>query len=373
MAVRKFRDRWGVDIRLEGGRRIRFRSPENSRAGALAYEAHLRNELAVKSPDLVLQRPRLLRDAIEDWYRDDVLVNRKPSVKLHYRDIVNRFVTKDLGNHKINEITTLDIERYKGKLIERGCGTAVINHVLIVLSKFYRCAIDWGWVSQRPKVKFLRMPPTKFRFLSHDESRTLRAAASEFQGGRWHDMAVCALRTGMRISELAALRWEDIDLDHRIVNVTRGLSGGIETTPKNGKGRAIPMTVDLFETLSKRPRIGPRVFATTYQPSGFCVTASRAFRGLRRRVGFTDVSWHTLRHTFASLLLMAGVPINSVQYLMGHSSIQMTMRYAHLAPGALDDAMRSLAAAEARALSQKSGHQIGTAASAALTSHEPSA
>lgn len=373
MAVRRFRDRWGVDIRVDGKGRMRLRSPENSRAGALAYEARLRNELAVKSPDLVFQHPRLLRDAIEDWYRDDVLVNRKPGTKLLYRSMIDRFVAKEFGSCKLTDITTLDVERYKGKLMERGYSPVRINHVLVVLSKLYRCAVDWGWIKERPKVKFLRAVPTKRRFLSHDEARTLRLAAAGFRDGNWHDMVFCALRTGMRLSELATLRWEDVDLPHRIVNVLYGLSAGIETTPKNGKGRAIRMTPDLFEVLSRRPRVGPRVFAMTLPPDAFHENAGRAFRALCHGIGFEDVTWHTLRHTFASHLLMAGVPINAVQNLMGHSTIQMTMTYAHLLPGALDGAMASLVEAEARALSQENGHQVGTRDVSAPVPHGPSA
>jgi site-specific recombinase XerD len=156
-----------------------------------------------------------------------------------------------------------------------------------------------------------------------------------------------------------------VDLPHRIINVVHGLSAGIETTPKNGKGRTIRMTPDLFEALSKRPRIGPRVFAMESPPQTFYSMAANALLQLCHHIGFKHVSWHTLRHTFASHLLMAGVSITAVQNLMGHASIQMTMTYSHLLPGALDDAMVSLVDAEAKALSPK----VGTKWAPATPSH----
>lgn len=358
MPVRRFRNRWGVDIRVNG-RRLRLRCPENSRTAALAYEAHLRNQISLKGPDVLRVKPsRLFRDAAEGWYAADVLTNRQPSVRIQYRRVLTQHLLPTFGSRRIADIATLDVEQLKGKLRESGLEPSTVNNVLIVLSKFFRCAVEWGWVDHRPRVTWLRVPPSRFIYLSHEECRRVR---QEAEGMPWHDMIVCAYRTGMRLSELQALQWDDVDLRQRVIMVRRSFSAGMETFPKNKRGRAIPMTEDLHDLLARRPRISLRVFWTSESYYGFRSAAARGLGLIRRASGVQKCfTWHAFRHTFASLLVASGVPITTVQALMGHASIQMTMRYAHLAPGAYSTAIDTLAAAEQRELRKADGHQVGT-------------
>jgi integrase len=144
-----------------------------------------------------------------------------------------------------------------------------------------------------------------------------------------------ALHTGLRMGEQRALRWVDIDFGRRLITVRRSAPKwlSIEKTPKSNRHRRVDMTTDLVEALGKFPRVGENVFCNAdgskLQPGQFheMLWAAQKKAGLRR------IKWHELRHSFASILTSGGAPLVVVQELLGHSTIRMTERYAHLAPG----------------------------------------
>ncbi len=164
----------------------------------------------------------------------------------------------------------------------------------------------------------------------------------------WRDMLLMALRTGMRLGELSGLDWADIDFQRKIVVVRRSLVRGILGTPKSNKTRYIPLTNDLCQTIYGRRQKQGFVF---HQADGRPFSESSTMKAMRRickKVGIRRIGWHTLRHTFASQLVSEGVPLNVVQELLGHCSIVMTMKYAHLAPLATRSAVDVLEKAEER-------------------------
>jgi len=134
---------------------------------------------------------------------------------------------------------------------------------------------------------------------------------------------------------------------------------GIEKAPKNNRTRHIPMSAELAECLRSAKRTGDYVFG---RPNGEPRSRGYAWVRLKKafdRAGLERMGWHALRHTFASQLVMEGVSPRAVQELLGHSTLQMTMRYAHLSPSSLRDAVMRLQTAEERE-SEKSGHYLGT-------------
>jgi integrase len=158
----------------------------------------------------------------------------------------------------------------------------------------------------------------------------------------WRTFILCAVRTGMRRGELRGLRWCDVNFGARNITVQRAFVEGVLGTPKNHKPRTIPMAPDLEAALRARRGSGEEfVFAVNGGPVG----EHRMYLALARlssRVELRPIGWHTMRHTFASHLVMRGVPIRHVQLLMGHSSVKMTERYAHLAPSSLESAVSVL-------------------------------
>jgi integrase len=156
-------------------------------------------------------------------------------------------------------------------------------------------------------------------------------------------MILLALKAGLRQGELLALRWEDVDLVAGKLRIARSVTRGVVTTPKSGKGREVPLSDAAVRALkSHRHLRGELVFC---DGAGEMFTKGLCKWPLRRackRAGLRHVGWHVLRHTFASHLVMRNVPLKAVQELLGHATIEMTMRYTHLSPDARRDAVRVL-------------------------------
>ena len=138
---------------------------------------------------------------------------------------------------------------------------------------------------------------------------------------------ITAIHTGFRKSELLSLTWSKVDFRHQMVTVEAAYA-------KNGEPRSIPMTSRLTDTL-KSIRIHGDPNASVFRNSeGHPYRdISTAFNSAVDRAGIIDFKFHDLRHTFASRLVMRGVDLTTVKELMGHKHINMTLRYAHLAPG----------------------------------------
>jgi len=185
--------------------------------------------------------------------------------------------------------------------------------------------VDKNVVSSVDKMK---VPEKPHRFLNQEEIRRLVEAT---RGSHIYPIIVTALHTGMRKSELLNLKWADVDFDHGTVTV----QAKADWHTKNYRSRVLQLTPMLYEVLrEQRDRQSELGFQ-----SGYVLTyqGERIKRGIRdslrtavRKAGLQNVTLHTLRHTFASQLVMAGVSLKEAQELMGHRSFQTTLQYAHL-------------------------------------------
>lgn len=344
MAVRKIKKTWWVDFRFDHTR-YRKRSPENSRNGALAYEAVMRGKLSrgedITRPMCAIPREVTFKEFAERWFEDYVLPNNKPSEQKTKRYILASSLIPFFGKTLVSRISASDIERYKASESRKGLANKTINNKLAVLRKCLASAYDWSLLDNLPpKVRALKSPPPETDYLTMEEAEMLLAHAS----GTVREMVRMALRTGMRQGELRGLQWDAIDWENRIVVIRHSLCDYTHelTSPKSNRERYIPLSDDLYAMLAARR-----------QRSGYVFTDDRnlPFNGhqlmgyLKRALKQADmreIGWHSLRHTFASQLAMNGVPLRVVQELLGHSTIAMTMRYSHVVPGSLHAAIRSL-------------------------------
>ena len=167
----------------------------------------------------------------------------------------------------------------------------------------------------------LREKGARLRFLDTNEIQLLLQASSE----DFRPVLITALHTGMRRGEILNLKWDDVNLKNRIITVQES---------KSGKKRMIPVDDTLYQTLRPlRSRFHKGyVFPLPGKPEKQWIDFRRRFRSAIRKAGIKDFRFHDIRHTFASHLVMNGVDIKSVQELLGHASLTMTMKYAHLAP-----------------------------------------
>jgi integrase len=154
------------------------------------------------------------------------------------------------------------------------------------------------------------------------------------RNGEERAVLLFALHTGARASEQLAIEWHDIDFEHGRVHIRRSFSLGAVVPPKSGHERTVPLSSDLADALrAVRHDRSTLVFCNEDgAPLSIWQLHDRLGVALRR-AGLRRIRWHDLRHTFASQLVTAGVPLMHVQRWLGHSSIEMTIRYAHLAPG----------------------------------------
>ncbi|KRQ15357.1 tyrosine-type recombinase/integrase [Bradyrhizobium manausense] len=342
MAVRKIKQSWWVDLRAD---RIRYRkrSPENSRTGALAFEATLRQRLARgESIHGATDNKRVsFEEFAWKWFDDYVVPNNRFSEQRIKRYTLKSSLIPFFGKIPVGEIKRYHIEKYKALKVKNGLGNKSIKNHLTVLSKCLSCAYDWLEVASRPPgIPWPKCPPPQTDYLSPDECEMLLASAT----GTMREMLLVALRTGMRQGELKGLQWSAIDWENRVVIVKASYCDREKNIgpPKNNRIRSIPLDVDVYETLFRRRQKTGYVFTN---PMGRPLNHSWLSDHLERvckKAGLRRISWHVLRHTFASHLAMRGVPLNTVQVLLGHSTIVMTMRYAHVAPSTMRAAIELL-------------------------------
>jgi integrase len=235
------------------------------------------------------------------------------------------------GKYYAEAITTEDFEEWLYDLAdERDWSPETFNHYRSALITIYREAMNAGKVRQNPAREIHRnkVPLGRVRFLEEEEEIRLRsalvpippAAPWDWQGALLQ-MAV-ALLTGMRKGEQFSLTWDQVDFANRNLHLDK---------TKNGSSRYVRLNTLAVDAFSKLKLRHDRLGYPADAPVFWIKDPSPWFDAAVERAGIEGVTWHTLRHTFASRLVMLGVNLKTVQVLMGHKSITMTARYAHLA------------------------------------------
>tara|TARA_R100000808_G_scaffold5300_1_gene16217 strand:+ start:4106 stop:5167 length:1062 start_codon:yes stop_codon:yes gene_type:complete len=328
MVARKIRGTWHIDVRHEG-RRYRLPSPVNTKAAATEYERQVRTRLLYGQPVDGKPASPLFADYAPEWLQMYAEVYNKPSTADNRRAKLRKHLVPLLGKYRLEEITTRHIDRLISQLQARGLGNRTVNHMLELLRVMLGVAVEWGQLSAVPKMrrlKVLDMPP---RYLSQEEADRLLDHVPDDH----RCLILTALRTGLRKGELLGLQWSDIDLDHSMITVARTLYQGTAQAPKSGKTRQVPISPELKIAIAEHRHIrGPWVFC---QSGGEVLTSWAPNTILRHAclsAGIESITFHALRHTFASHLVLAGVHLRVVQELLGHHSIVVTQKYAHLQP-----------------------------------------
>ncbi len=234
---------------------------------------------------------------------------------------------------ELETLTTRDVRAYVVSRREAGIVPATINRELSVLSSALNYARrEWGWEIPNPTSgRKLPVPEGRVRWLNAIEAAALiEAAESEPKAPHLADFIRLALHTGMRRGALLGLEWQRVDLHGGLIHLE-----GRHT--KAGKRRSIPINRDARQALIQRARFRAEHCPAT--PWVFCgidgsriQSVKRSFGTACRRAGIRDFHIHDMRHTCAAWLVTAGVPLPEVRDLLGHSTVEMTERYAHLAP-----------------------------------------
>lgn len=282
------------------------------------------------------ERPRYTFPQLIDAYLDDT--ENKSSGE---RDLYSaQAITPYFLDSVIADITAQDIADYKKDRMQRVSVGTVIKEL-----GFFSAAINYAnkhWDWNLPNVIAGRMPAApegRIRWLTQDESQRLIAVAEQPRRAPFlADMIRLALNTGMRHRELLQLTWRRIDWKQRLIyfKPEHHKSRRLDSIPLNDNAIAVLRARWAMRSATYQARNGKivhadidHVFTFRGQPIG---SAKKSFARACEAAGIDDCTPHDLRHTFASRLVQAGVPIASVKEVMRHRSIQTTMRYAHLAP-----------------------------------------
>lgn len=243
-----------------------------------------------------------------------------------------------------------------GKPVARTLSRKTINNCLTVLRRMLSIAKKRGLIDAVPEIEWFREPPPEFDFFTFEEAARLIISAPR----EWKAMITVALRTGLRLGELMALRWQDVDLVAGRLMVRQNVVKGIVGTPKSGKPREVPLSDEALAALhGHRHKRGPLVFCDHVGRMLRVPKTRYAMEKACKQAGLRPVGWHVMRHSFASHLAMRGAPLKVIQELLGHATIQMTMRYAHLSPDVARDAVRLLDGAIGRAaIGVRSGDEV---------------
>jgi integrase len=255
------------------------------------------------------------------------------SHNISFENDVNRMkaILKEFAERPIAAIKPQEIERWLNQLTRNVKGEevalkpATLNRYRAMLSLAFRIAVQNGKTASNPArlVRPRRENNAVIRYLLPDEERRLREVANEFYAHHVPELDL-ALNTGMRQGEQYNLVWENIDMERRLITIPRSKHGGVRHIELNDSAVAALLRAHSLGNGSEY------VFLNCY---GQKLSKPREwFEAAVKKAGIPRFTWHCLRHTFASRLVMAGVDLRTVQELMGHKTIQMTCRYAHLGP-----------------------------------------
>jgi integrase len=255
--------------------------------------------------------------------------------KIH---LINQ-LSKDFGHMLLKNFSTKLIEQYQSRRLQEGKRSvkinnrsvllpnkpATVNRLQATLSHMITKAYEWEMITEDVlkrvrKVKLLEENNRRLRFLSKEECQTL----IENCDAHVKPIVITALNTGMRRGEILSLTWNQIDLKHGFI---------LLDITKNGERREIPINDTLknvFQSLIRRLDV-PWVFFNPKTGKRY-QEVKRSFHAALRRSNIQDFHFHDLRHCFASHLVMAGIDFTTVKELLGHKTLTMTLRYAHLAP-----------------------------------------
>lgn len=289
-------------------------------------------------------------DAAAEWLRYvEEERGRKPSTLADYRSVVSVHFLPEFGDKPLEQVSTEAIERWLAVQLRKGeLSRRSLQKTLVLLNGIFRRARKVWKLPQNPVADIERLPTprrTAIEFYSPEEVHALVRVADSEQDGA---IFLTAALTGLRMGELLALRWRDVNFLAQTVRVTASYTVGKLGTPKSGLGRAVPLVDEVARALARlanRERwTGPDDLVFVGHAGQYLDGSAlrRRFKRARDAAGLRPLRFHDLRHTFGSVAIRTVDP-RELQEWMGHSDFSTTQIYMHYKPRA--DAARRLSAA----------------------------
>jgi len=324
---------WWVKITSPGGALLRRSTGTGDQEQAQEYHDHLKAQLW-RVHRLGEKPRRTWQEAVVRWSSE---TSHKAD---HEKDLAKlRWLHPFLGDKWLDDIDRDLIDQIgQRKKAEASAPTA--NRYLALIRAILRAARDdWEWVAQVPRVKLFPEAKKRVRWITRDEAERLIAELPAHLA----EMARFTLATGLRQHNVSYLRWDQVDTTRRVAWIHADES-------KSGHAIAVPLNRDALAVLDTR-RGRHDTFVFTYRGQPVQRTSTKAWAAAKKRAGIENFRWHDLRHTWASWHVQSGTSLQELQELGGWSSVEMVLRYAHLAADHL------LSAAERRLFIINGGHR----------------
>jgi integrase len=298
-----------------------------------------------------------LKQFMNNEYAPWVKEHRKAGIKT-LKHITRCFI-EPFGNKLLSELTPVLIDQWRTQRLKTGLTIETVNRDIATFKAALTKAVLWSFIESHPleRLKLLKSDrTTKVRFLSSGEEQRLREAtivresrikADRTKANQWRQerryalfldlnrcqfadhlrpMILLSINTGLRQGETFSLRWKNVNFERAMLTIEGAYA-------KSGKTRHIPLNTEAVYVLkSWHQQTGGANLVFPNKEGVEFDTVKKSWAGVLKAANIENFRWHDLRHHFASKLVMAGVDLNTVRELLGHSDMAMTLRYAHLAP-----------------------------------------
>jgi integrase len=299
-----------------------------------------------------------VKQFLTKWLTDYAKPNLTAKSYERYESICRVHLIPALGNIQLTQLTPARLQALYASKLESGLAPRTVRYHHVILHKALATAHKWGMVTQNV-ADGVDVPRAQNREMLTWDEIELNTFLEAAKGGQYYALFYTALFTGMRRSELLALRWQDIDFVYGQISVSRGLhqinKRFIFTQPKTKKSRRSislsPSTFLMLQSYRKAREIEAKMLDETVKDSDLVFsslgkplrpnTITRAWHNLAVKAGVKIIRFHDARHTHASLMLKQGIHPKIVQERLGHSTISITLdTYSHVAPGMQDAAAK---------------------------------
>jgi integrase len=279
-----------------------------------------------------------------DRYVKDVLSGKTAKLRSNQTTQLNWFKA-EIGAYSLADISLATIAQCRDKLLteigSRGkvrTPASVVRYMAALSAAYSTCVNEWEWLEDSPmrKVKKPKESKGRVRFLDDNERHKLLAACQQSSNKQLYLCVILALSTGMRQAELMGLKWQNINLKDGFLILQK---------TKNGERRRVPLSglaLSLLQEHAKVRRLDTNLLFPSTIHKDKPINLRKPFETALKVAEINDFHWHDLRHCTASYLAMNGASLAEIAEVLGHKTLSMVKRYAHLSDGHVSNVVASM-------------------------------